>query len=48
MYNILTAKLIDLELKLKVNTDELVRIWKGYYKPIPAERTTTITTTVSH
>jgi hypothetical protein len=25
---------MQLELKLKVNTDELVRIWKGYYKPI--------------
>lgn len=48
MCNILTAKLIQLELKLKVNTDKLVRIWKSYYKPIPAERTRTITKTVSH
>ena len=48
MYNILTANLIQLELKLKVKTDELVRIWKGYYKPIPSERTRIITKTVSH
>jgi len=33
---------------MKENTDELVRIWKGYYKPIPAERTRTITNTASH
>ena len=38
MYNLLSSKLVQLEFKLKVNADDLVRIWKVYYEPMPTER----------